>query len=592
MKLIDKLGASSAKGRPFYSFEYFPPKTKRGIENLYARIERMGKLEPAFVDVTWGAGGSTAELTFELAETIENVLGIETMMHLTCTNMPRRAIAKVLEDCRARGVLNLLALRGDPPRGSGSWTPIADGLTHASDLVRFIREEQGDDFGIAVAGYPEGHPESPSRERDLERLATKVHAGADFVITQMFYEPELYFRFVEGCRDHGIECPILPGLAPLNGYESFLRITDFGASAPPEIVREIESRRYHDASVREYGQDLLVGICRELLDGKAPGLHFFTLNLERSVQIILERLGLVSERAEKVLPWRSASAVRRPREDVRPIFWANRPKSYLARTQDWDEFPNGRWGDSGSPAFGDLADHHLAFRPIRPDVARQRWGEELHSVDDVRRVFADFCGGEIQGIPWFDYPLDVESEPLRASLVGLNRAGLLTINSQPRVNGAPSDDPAVGWGGAGGLVYQKAYVEFFVAPEQLAPLLERLDSRASLTYHAIDRRGTAYRNCDTVNAVTWGVFPGREIRQPTIVDPRSFEVWKDEAFGLWLTAWASVYEEGGESRRLLERIHDTYFLVNVVDNDYVDGDLLSYLLEAATGLDDRRRAEL
>ena len=580
MKLIDKLRSAASEGRPFYSFEYFPPKTEAGIENLYARIERMGRLEPAFVDVTWGAGGSTAELTFELASTIENVLGLETMMHLTCTNMPRRRIAAVLEDCRARGIGNILALRGDPPRGRGSWSAVADGFAHASDLVRFIRQEHGDYFGICVGGYPEGHPEASSRERDLDHLAEKVATGADFVITQMFYEPELYLRFVDGCRERGISCPLVPGLAPINGYQSFQRITGFGASAPPEIVREIEARRFHDASVREYGQDVLTDICRRLLDGGAPGLHFYTLNLERSVQVILRRLGIVPEHTERVLPWRSATAVRRPKEEVRPIFWANRPKSYLARTQDWDEFPNGRWGDSGSPAFGDLADHHLAFRPIKPDVARERWGRELASIDQVRGVFAGFCRGEVNGIPWYDWPLELESEPLRNALEQLNLAGLLTINSQPRVDGAPSDDPAVGWGGAGGHVYQKAYLEFFLAPEQVPPLLGALEASESLTYHAIDRSGAAYSNCDTVNAVTWGVFPGGEVRQPTIVDPRSFEVWKDEAFDLWLSSWAAVYEEDSESRRLLQRIHDTYFLVNVVDNDYVDGDLLGFLLEA------------
>ena len=132
MKLIDKLRSAASEGRPFYSFEYFPPKTEAGIENLYARIERMGRLAPAFVDVTWGAGGSTAELTFELATTIENVLGLETMMHLTCTNMPRRKIAAVLEDCRQRGIGNILALRGDPPRGRGAWSRVPDGFAHAS----------------------------------------------------------------------------------------------------------------------------------------------------------------------------------------------------------------------------------------------------------------------------------------------------------------------------------------------------------------------------------------------------------------------------------------------------------------------------
>ena len=446
--------------------------------------------------------------------------------------------------------------------------------------MRFIREEHGDHFGISVGGYPQGHPEAPGLEADMDHLAAKVEAGADFVVTQMFWEPEHYFGLVEGCRERGVECPIVPGLAPITGYLAFQRITGFGAAAPPDIAGEIEARRFHDASVREYGEDLMTGICRRLLAGGAPGLHFYTLNLERSVQMILGRLGIVPQRSERVLPWRGASAVRRQEEDVRPIFWANRPKSYLARTLAWDEFPNGRWGDAGSPAFGDLADHHLAFRPVSSEVARRRWGSDLASVAEVREVFASFCRGDIDGIPWYDWPLDLESEPLREALVRLNLAGLLTINSQPRVNGAPSDHPAVGWGGAGGLVYQKAYLEFFVAPEQLPQLVAAMDGQPNLTYHAIDRSGAAWSNCDTVNAVTWGVFPGLEVRQPTVVDPRSFEVWKDEAFDLWLTSWAAVYDESSESRRLLRRIHDSYVLVNVVDNDFVAGDLLAWLLEA------------
>ena len=210
---------------------------------------------------------------------------------------------------------------------------------------------------------------------------------------------------------------------------------------------------------------------------------------------------------------------------------------------------------------------------------REMWGNELNSLDDIREVFVRFCRGEIGAIPWYDAELASESEIILTPLLRLNQAGLLTINSQPRINGAPSNDPRVGWGGKGGYIYQKAYIEFFFPGDSLALLLDLLEKHASLTYHAIDHQGVSFANCDSVNAVTWGVFPGREIIQPTVVDPISFEVWKDEAFSLWLDPWAQLYRDHSPaSEALLQEVHDTFFLVNVVDNDFIAGDIWGVFL--------------
>lgn len=589
MKIIDKINAAIEAGKPCHSFEYFPPKTAPGLENLYARIERMGRLAPAFVDITWGAGGSTADLTLEIAGNIQNLLGLETMMHLTCTNMEQGHVGKVLDQCAELGLENILALRGDPPRGASRWSAVDGGFCHAIDLVRFIRERFGDRFGIAVAGFPEGHDESENPKRDLEHLKEKVDAGADFIITQLFYDGDVFLRYVDSCRAAGIDCPILPGLMPLHNYRSFRELSSrYCRNVPGELSEAIEPVKNNDAAVRDIGTDWLTAMSQRLIDEGAPGLHYYTLNLELAVMRILEGLDLTPGRVERSLPWRSTAQVERSNEDVRPIFWANRPRSYLARTMGWDEFPNGRWGDSRSPAFGALSDYHLHHLQTVPKDRNKTWGGSLRSLDDVYQVFVDFCRGSIPAIPWYDRPLELESEAIRDQLVQLNTAGLLTINSQPRVDGAPSEDPAFGWGDQGGVVYQKAYLELFVSADRLPTLIDVFERHPRLTYHAINREGEQRSNCDSVTAVTWGVFPGREILQPTVVDPRSFEVWKDEAFALWLDMWAEIYPPDSESRRLLQRVHDTFYLVNVVDNDFQQGDLFAVFSELLSELEERQ----
>jgi methylenetetrahydrofolate reductase (NADPH) len=211
VKIIDKIKLAP-KSQPFFSFEFFPPKTEAGVENLYLRMDRMTGLQPIFVDITWGAGGSTKDLTMAISEYTHTYFGVDVLMHLTCTNMKVEELKQILSAARDAGIENILALRGDPPKGAISWEPIADGCANTIDLVKLIRKEHGDYFGIAVAGFPEGHPQSrENTDTDFTYLKEKVDAGADFILTQFFYDPSVFLGFVSKCKEVGIHCPILPG---------------------------------------------------------------------------------------------------------------------------------------------------------------------------------------------------------------------------------------------------------------------------------------------------------------------------------------------------------------------------------------------
>jgi len=311
------------------------------------------------------------------------------------------------------------------------------------------------------------------------------------------------------------------------------------------------------------------------------------MNLAQATRMVLEELGLTSANGtptKKSLPWRPSKGLKRREEDVRPIFWKNRNGSYIKRTQDWDEFPNGRWGDYRSPAFGDLGDYHLyaLHGPKSPTDFTVYWGVPT-TLEDLYTVFAKHCSGEIPQLPWNEQPLAFETEVIKEKLIAVNKLGFLTINSQPAVNAAPSTDKRFGWGPRGGFVYQKAYVEFFASPENVHLLIEVARKKfPSLTFHAINLKGESYTNTKGTNAVTWGVFPGKEIIQPTIVDAASFIVWKDEAFVVWKSRWLSLYPKDSPSHTFLDGIINSYFLVNVVDNNYIDGDIFQLFFETAT----------
>ncbi|PHT31308.1 Methylenetetrahydrofolate reductase 1 [Capsicum baccatum] len=589
MKVIEKIQEAIKNDKVIFSFEFFPPKTEDGVENLFERMERMVTHGPSFCDITWGAGGSTADLTLEIVKRMQNMVCVESMMHLTCTNMPVEKIDQALDTIKSDGIQNVLALRGDPPHGQDKFVQVEGGFACALDLVKHMRAKYGDYFGITVAGYPEAHPDViPANgiatkeiyENDLAYLKKKVDAGADLIITQLFYDTDIFLKFVNDCRQIGINCPIVPGIMPINNYKGFLRMTGFcKTKIPEEIMAALEPIKDNEEAVKAYGIHLGTEMCKKILANGIKQLHLYTLNMEKSALAILMNLGFIEEtKISRPLPWRRPANVFRVKEDVRPIFWANRPKSYISRTIGWDEYPHGRWSNAQNPSYGALTDYQFMRARSRDKKLQEEWAVPLNSVEDIYERFKDYCLGKLRSCPWSELEgLQPETKIINEKLGHVNTKGFLTINSQPAVNAEKSDSPSVGWGGPGGYVYQKAYLEFFCSQEKLNALVEKCKSFPYLTYMAVNKEGNWISNVNQtdVNAVTWGVFPAKEIIQPTVVDPASFMVWKDEAFEIWSRGWAQLYPEADPSRKVLQQVQNSYFLVSLVDNDYINGDLFS-----------------
>ncbi len=529
MKISEKLENAANTNRTTYSFEYFVPKTVQGVQNLYNRMDRMHALGPEFIDITWNAGGRMSNLTCEMVATAQAVYGLETCMHLTCTRMPQSKVDDALQEAYDAGCQNILALRGDPPRDSESWEAIEGGFRYAKDLVRYIRQKYGDYFDIGVAGYSEGLPDQPDDTLLIQHLKEKVDVGASFVVSQMFYDVEKYLQWVNDCRQAGIKVPLIPGIMPIQSYSAFIRRAEWSqVSIPKHFLETLEPVKDDDVRVRELGTKLLIEMCETLIGHGSRQLHFYTMNLEKATKMILDGLGLTNneEQVGQPLPWRKSLAKGRNHENVRPIFWKNRNQSYVTRTQEWDEFPNGRWGDSRSPAFGELDSYGVGLR-LSNEQALKLWRSPT-SLEDLKDLFAQYCSGDLSSLPWSDSAVSTETDSIKQDLITLNRKGFLTINSQPAVNAAHSSDKIYGWGPANGYVYQKAYLELLVPPHVVDALIKKFDQDPNFTYHIVNKDGKLITNTskEAPNAVTWGVFPGKEIIQPTIVETISFLAWK------------------------------------------------------------------
>ncbi|RYP62878.1 hypothetical protein DL769_007137 [Monosporascus sp. CRB-8-3] len=692
-KITDKIAALPADSN-YFSLEFFPPKTAMGFANLRDRLDRMARaLRPLFVNVTWGAGGSTATKSLELAEICQRELSLTTCLHLTCTNMSRRMIDTALEDAKALGIRNILALRGDPPRAAEYQDPngepedaIDENFKWAIDLVRYIKKTHGDYFCIGVAAYPEGHadeshPQGQSLEHDLPYLVEKTLAGADFIMTQLFFDTEAYDRFERTLREHPSGAfktlPIIPGLMPIQSYQMIKRTTKLSHAKIPDLISaRLDAVKQDDEKVKSVGVDILSEIVERVKEIKSrtpgpKGFHFYTLNLEKAVSFILERTNLIPpseeeeeavadvlasrvpkveingsthepprptehrERRESIarsdvdasiheLPVPAQVRLRRqstaePRNRVivsegspsHPEYEASQAEASilaepintrantlaisegegtLGREATWDDFPNGRWGDARSPAYGEIDGYGPSLH-VTNAQAITLWGYPKKS-EDINDLFVRHLKGELSAIPWSEEEFNAETATITSQLLELNSKGWWTVASQPAVNGLPSSDPTFGWGPQQGFVFQKAFVEFFLPSAEWRILLEKLQSaevQDTVSWYAANAAGD-FASSDltgglageaakepSTHAVTWGVFPGKEIVTPTIIEEVSFRAWSDEAFGIF-AEWAKVYGKGSESAALLEAVRADVWLVNIIHHDYMDTNALWNLL--------------
>ena len=493
--LIQKIKSKIEANERFYSLEFFPPRTKDGAANLLSRMDRMNKGKPLFMDVTWHAGMSSASNTISSSMTIAssavNYLGIETLLHVTTNKLSKHDLREVLNTARSHGIRNIMALSGDNHSYSD--------FRYTSEFVAWIRAEFGSCFTIAVAGYPEGHPDS-TYEDSLHHLRQKVDAGADFIVTQLLFDIEKYEEFINDCKCYDINVPIIAGILPIQNYDSLRKLKKLASNVriPRDLQNRIEGLKDDDEAIREVGIEISVDIITELFDRNlANGIHIYTLNREIGPKEVVKQVGLWSkDRSRRPFPWQvTANNKRVANEDVRPVYWAQRPKSYITRTKQWDEFPNGRWGNASNPAFGELDDYHLFYmaKPMNLPRLRNMWGHEIRSVDDIREVFLCFIKGccnrngvEVIELPWNYEPLNLESKMIQEQLIRLNENGFFTVNSQPAVNAAPSNDQIFGWGPKNGYIYQKAYLEFFATSEDTKHILELINQYPLLSYTISD----------------------------------------------------------------------------------------------------------
>ncbi|MFM8761770.1 MAG: methylenetetrahydrofolate reductase [NAD(P)H] [Solirubrobacterales bacterium] len=286
---IDRIIQESEE--PPFSFEFFPPKTEEGEANLFAAIEQLVPLGPAFVSVTYGAGGSTRDKTLEIVSRVHRDYGLEAMAHFTCVDATVEDLRATLDELESLGVENVLALRGDPP-GGGEWVQAEGGLAYASELVELIESDYP--FAIGAAAFPEVHIHAASAEEDLRHLKAKVDAGAHFLITQLFFDNEAYFDFVARAREAGIEVPIVPGILPITNIAQLERITSMcGAKIPAGLQAELDARAQDPDAVAQFGVAYATLQCAELLAGGAPGIHFYTLNLSPATRAIVSALRLL-----------------------------------------------------------------------------------------------------------------------------------------------------------------------------------------------------------------------------------------------------------------------------------------------------------
>jgi methylenetetrahydrofolate reductase (NADPH) len=614
------LDATASGATASVSFEFFAPLAD-GVEPLRRRITALARAEPLFVTVVGvgSVGSARTALTLALHAKQQQLTAC---VHVAAADFSRDEACALLDDAKAAGVRNVIFESGVHPssRAGGAVDVDTPRLSSARELAELARKVGGDFFCIGVLGFPRGCvTELGSFEADVSALASGVLAGCvDFVVAAPAFDAVAITNFVAAVAGAGALVPVIPSVpvaGSLAAYEALVAAA--GVHAAPADERYLHKAAAADrtgAAFSASAATLAARLARDLLSSGATSVvHFVTLNQEWTLRSVLVDLGLGGGSSggggtRRRLPWRVAPDEARATEDVRPIFWGNRAASYVARTARWTKYPTGRWFEGGSQrqrttegggsgaelegpctstelpeSLGGASDWGELDHDLYPagsvEERRALWGIAPKDERAVWAVFVAYITGTVSRLPWCDSGgLAPETDALSSTLARLNAAGFLTINSQPCVNGAPSESSIFGWGGIGGYVYQKAYIECFCPPGHLAALMDAAASAASfssITWHAVNSTGswhaTNARGASRggVNAVTWGVFPDREVIQPTVMAPAAFVgAWREEAFALWLSHWASIYEEDSDSHGLICDMHDNYYLVNAVDNNF------------------------
>ena len=270
-----------------YSFEFFPPKTPKGKEKLLEIAKMLKELRPDWFAVTYGAGGSTRELTMDIVDELQKRYDVPVMHHLTCGGQSKEELKSIIDEMEKRNICNILALRGDPPEGMDKWESVPGGLDYSWQLCEFIRSHYGNSFSIGVAGFPEGYIDCPDKETDAKYLKIKIEAGGEFVITQLFFDNKDYFEYAERLKKIGVAARIIPGILPIIGYQKLIKFCgNCGATIPQKVHDIFKPLDGNDEATYKAGVEFAVKQCNELLEGGAPGLHFFTLNkIEPTLEI-------------------------------------------------------------------------------------------------------------------------------------------------------------------------------------------------------------------------------------------------------------------------------------------------------------------
>ena len=554
---------------------------------------------------------------------------------------------EALDQAKALGVRNILALRGDLPRedeyrledeveiGENEEEGSHEEFTWAIDLVRYIRRVHGDYFCIGVAGYPEGHadqshPTDQSTLHDLPYLIDKTKAGADFIMTQLFYDLNAYTSYEKMLREHesGVftNIPIIPGLMPLQSYEILMRTTKLAhAKVPRELLLRLQPVRGDDEAVKQVGLEVVGEIVEGIRGVKAKGprgFHFYTLNLEKAVSSLVERYNLTpldtnenavddgtfildgipngingtTTRNRTISSISSSSAAAQlttnSHRSSSPARLLPPNSNPLSREATWDDYPNGRFGDARSPAFNPPLTYSPTSLTVTPIQALDLWGTPTTEQEISDLFTSHLAGNNPEQLPWSESATpSPETKLITTELTCLTtQKGYWTIASQPAVDGLPSSDPTHGWGPAGGFVFQKAFVEIFVSASSfhnsLRPHLDALHQQAEVSYYAGNAAGEFFSSeeVEAVHAVTWGSFAGKEIATATMVEEVSFRTWVEEAFGIW-GEWGRCVGEASrlgrvgreEARRSMEfirRVRKDVWLVNVIGHGYRDKDSL------------------